>query len=33
MSQKNFASYGDMETLVAEIADKCGPYTEISYED
>lgn len=33
MSQKNFASYGDMETLVTEIADKCGPYTEISYED
>lgn len=33
MSQKNFASYGDMETLVTEIADKCGPYTEISYND
>lgn len=33
MSQKNFASYGDMETLVTEIADKCGPYTEISYEE
>lgn len=33
MSQKNFASYGDMETLVTEIADKCGPYTKISYED
>ncbi len=33
MSQKNFASYGDMETLLTEIADKCGPYTEISYED
>lgn len=33
MSEKNFASYGDMETLVTEIVDKCGPYTEISYED
>jgi len=25
MSEKNFASYGDMETLVTEIVDKCGP--------
>ena len=25
MSEKNFASYGDMETLVTEIASKCGP--------
>lgn len=33
MSEKNFASYGDMETLVTEIVDKCGPYTEIAYED
>ena len=33
MSEKNFASYGDMETLVTEIASKCGPYTEITYED
>lgn len=33
MSEKNFASYGDMETLVTELVDKCGPYTEISYED
>ena len=33
MSEKNFASYGDMETLVTEIVDKCGPYTEISYDD
>lgn len=33
MSEKNFASYGDMETLLTEIASKSGPYTEISYED
>ncbi len=33
MSEKNFASYGDMETLVTEIVDKCGPYTEITYEE
>ena len=33
MSQKNYASYGDMETLIAEIASKCGPYTEITYEE
>ena len=33
MSQKNLASYGDMETLLTEVASKCGPYTEISYED
>ena len=25
MSEKNFASYGDMETLVTELVDKCGP--------
>ena len=33
MSQKNFTSYGDMETLLTEVASKCGPYTEITYEN
>lgn len=33
MSEKNFASYGDMETLVTELVDKCGPYKEITYEN
>ena len=33
MSQKNFASYGDMETLLTEVSSKCGPYTEITYEE